>query len=265
MDRDWLASVRRTLIELADKEGRIGLLYSGGLESSLLLKLLEPHRDKATVYTVRTGAEFPHMVQFTDRMLAPWDHHVITRDLMASFAELGLPSSVLPIEHTQGFAKHLDAPERTPRIVPWPLCCSKNRSVLDWELFYLHRLTTLISGQRAGDYASKNPSLNTAPPGEPDAPQIKLVHPLWDVSREDVRKAVEALGIELPDHYGEFPDSLDCSVCPASLTARRRAWMAGRYPEHLAVAQKLHADVATAVITALDADNTAKARDKQFQ
>ena len=40
--------------------------------------------------------------------------------------------------------------------------------------------------------------------------------------------AMRELGIELPEHYVEYPGSLDCSVCPSSLTTKRRAWMAQR-------------------------------------
>lgn len=243
---------------------RIGLLYSGGLESSLLLKLLEPHRDHVSVFTVRTGEEFPHMVSFIDRMISGWDHHVIKRDLRASLVELGLPASVLPIEHTPAFAAHMNAKERLPRIVPWTLCCSQNRSPFDWALFHSLQINVVVNGQRAGDFAVSKPPSPTAPSQrEPDAPPFSIITPLWHVSREDVREAVAALCVELPDHYAAHPDSLDCSICPASLTSARRTWMAGRYPQHLAVAETLHGAVKQATLAALDADNTTKARDQQ--
>jgi hypothetical protein len=79
------------------------------------------------------------------------------------------------------------------------------------------------------------------------------------VSRADVRTAVRELGVELPEQYPEYPTSLDCAVCPSNLTTARRAWMAKRYPEHLATAEKLHGAVKQAVIEALDGDNTQNA------
>ena len=87
-------------------------------------------------------------------------------------------------------------------------------------------------------------------------PGLDLVAPLWTTSRADVLAVVPNLGIELPEHYGEYPSSLDCSVCPSSLTTKRRAWMAPRYPKELAVAEGLHTAVREAVIAALDGDNT---------
>lgn len=231
---------------------RVALLYSGGIESSLLLRLAEPWRSRVTVYTVRTGTEFPHMVAFIDRKLEGWDHHVIPVDLVASFDQLGLPASVVPIEHVQGLAETVGVDERLPRILPWTLCCARNRSQPGYEAIKADGVHVVLHGQRSADFPKR-----AAAPLE--YPGLELVAPLWDVSRESVWSAVRELNIELPDHYGQYPSSLDCSVCPSSLTTQRRAWMAGRYPEHLAVAEKLHADVAQAVIAALDGDNTKNA------
>jgi hypothetical protein len=110
----------------------------------------------------------------------------------------------------------------------------------------------VIHGQRAGDYPKANPDLL-------DYEGLELVAPLWDVSRKDVWQAVRDLGLELPDHYSEYPSSLDCAICPSSLTTPRRAWMSLRYPEPLAVAEGLHSQVRDAVLAALDGDNTKNA------
>jgi 3'-phosphoadenosine 5'-phosphosulfate sulfotransferase (PAPS reductase)/FAD synthetase len=234
------------------KHQRVALLYSGGLESSLLLHLAEPWRQQITVYTVQTGAEFPHMVAFMDRKLKDWDHRVITVDLGASFDQLGIPSSVVPIEHLQGIEATLNIEERQPRIVPWTFCCTRNRWQPGCEAIKADGIGAVIHGQRSGDYSQSVPA-------PLEYPGLELVAPLWTVSRESVWKGIREFGIELPDHYAEYPSSLDCSVCPSSLTTKRRAWMAKRYPEHLAVAEKLHTEVTQAVLAALDGDNTKNA------
>jgi 3'-phosphoadenosine 5'-phosphosulfate sulfotransferase (PAPS reductase)/FAD synthetase len=255
-EQPWRAAVETTIADAVRKNQRVALLYSGDSESSLLLRLAEPWRQHVTVYTVRTGAEFPHMVAFMDRKLEGWRNRVITRDLKASFVELGLPSSVLPIEHTQGVSQEMSINERLPRIVPWNFCCSRNRSLFDWDAFRRDGIGVVVSGQRAGDYEVSNPSRPVAPTFAPDEPPTVVITPLWHVSRADVCKAVKDMGVELPDHYSEYPSALACSVCPAALTTKRRAWMAKRYPERLAVAEKLHDTVKHAVIEALDGDNT---------
>jgi 3'-phosphoadenosine 5'-phosphosulfate sulfotransferase (PAPS reductase)/FAD synthetase len=246
------ASISKMLSDTVRHHERVALLYSGGIESSLLLRLVEPWRSQITVYTVRTGAEFPHMVAFMDRKLKGWDHRVITADLVASFDQLGIPASVVPIEHMQGIAASLNADDKLPRIVPWTFCCAQNRFQPGCEAIKRDGISLVIHGQRAGDYPKRVP-------GPLEFPGLELVAPLWNVSRDSVAQAVCERGIELPDHYAEYPTSLDCSVCPSALTTKRRAWMVERYPDHLAVAEKLHADVSHAVLAALDGDNTQNA------
>ena len=109
-----------------------------------------------------------------------------------------------------------------------------------------------VHGQRAGDYPK-------ATPDPLEYPGLDLQAPLWNAPRENVKQAMRDLGIELPEHYAEYPSSLDCAVCPSSLTTQRRQWMAQRYPEHLAVAEGLDAEISKAVIAALDGDNTKNA------
>ena len=240
------------LEDTVSRHQRAALLYSGGIESTLLLRLAEPWRSHITVYTVRTGAEFPHMITFIDRMLSGWDHRVIRSDVSASFGQFGIPASVLPIEHTEGIAATLNSNERLPLIVPWPLCCIRNRFVPGCEAIKADGIGGVIHGQRAGDYPKSAPALL-------EYPGLELVAPLWNVSRGGVWKEIRDLGIELPDHYAEYPSSLDCSICPAVLTTERRKWMARRAPDSLAIAEKLHAAVTHAVIAALDGDNTQNA------
>jgi 3'-phosphoadenosine 5'-phosphosulfate sulfotransferase (PAPS reductase)/FAD synthetase len=243
------------------EHGRTALLYSGGIESSLLLHLMEPWRSKTTVYIVRTGAEFPHMVEFQDRKLRDWDHHIIKADLGASFRELGIPASVVPVEHMQGVSEQMNIIERAPRIVPWMFCCVRNRCVPGYEAIAEDGIVNVIHGQRAGDWPKNDPSPTNWQSREllAKGTPMHFHHPLWDMSRVQVQEAVTELGIELPEHYSEYPSSLDCALCPSSLTTKRRAWMSQRYPKELEVAEGLHALVKEAVVAALDGDNTKNA------
>ncbi|WP_420966829.1 phosphoadenosine phosphosulfate reductase family protein [Bradyrhizobium sp. B120] len=245
-----MANAVHVISDAISRHGRVALLYSGGLESSLLLHLAEPERASITAYTVRTGAEFPHMVDFIDRKLVGWDHRIIRTDLAKSFREFGIPASVVPIEHNPVTASMLNAEERSPRIVPWPACCLKNRSVPGWEAAKADGLTAVLYGQRAGDFAK---------PELASCPGLEIVAPLWAVTRAEVQAAIDHLNVELPEHYSEYPSSLDCSVCPSSLTTKRRAWMAKRCPEALSVAEGLHNEVTKAAFSALDGDNTKNA------
>lgn len=249
---NWLIQAESTIADTVEKHGHAALLYSGGIESSLLMRLAESCRPRIRVYTVRTGAEFPHMREFIDRKLQDWDHRVIKVDLVASFSELGLPASAVPIEHVPYAAAGIGANERQPRIAAWPLCCVRNRWMPGCEAIKADGVEAVVHGQRVNDF----PRSDMAPL---EYPGLALEAPLWATSRADVQAAVEHLGIELPGHYDEYPSSLDCAVCPSSLTTKRRAWMAQRYPKELAVAEGLHAEVSKAVVAALDGDNTKNA------
>jgi 3'-phosphoadenosine 5'-phosphosulfate sulfotransferase (PAPS reductase)/FAD synthetase len=250
----WIDLSARMFADAVAKHGHVALLYSGGIESCLLLRLAAPLRDRITAYTVRTGAEFPHMVTFVDRQLKGWGHRVITVDLVKSFDQFGLPASAVPIEHVPGVAASLNIDERRPRIVPWTFCCVRNRWEPGCEAIKRDVIGAAIHGQRAADFPKPSPL---------EYPGLELVAPLWLVSRDEVWRAIRELEIELPDHYTDYPNSLDCSVCPWALTTPRRAWMAKHYPDHLAVAEQLHSKVSQAVVVALDGDNTRNAYDVQ--
>lgn len=246
---DWLVKATSVIEKAIKAESRVALFFSGGAESLMLLHLLEPWRHKVTVYTVRTGAEFPHMVEFIDRKLEGWDKRVVAADLHKSFRELGVPASAVPIEHLQGISGMIGGEDRLPRIAPWPFCCVRNRWLPGCEAVKADGFNIAVHGQRSSDFPNGTKA-------RLEHPGLELVTPLWPVSRAKVLAAAGNLGLELPDHYSLYPSSLDCSVCPASLTTQRRAWMATRYPKELAAAESLQAEVRAAVVAALDGDNT---------
>lgn len=240
-----LAAAARVFEDAVSRHQRVALLYSGGLESSLLLRLAEPWRDNVTVYNMRTGAEFPHMIDFMDGTLAGWDHKVVTSDLWAFFQQEGIPSTVVPVEHIPTISVEAKRPYIASRI----RCCSIHRGLVGWNAIRADGLRCAIHGHRASDRLDSKPT-------PLEEPGIECVAPLWDLSRENVMNVVYELGVELPDHYwSEISSSLDCSICPALLTPQRHAWMAQRYPNHLAAAESLHSAVRQAVLAELDGDN----------
>ena len=130
---DTIASVTDALRNTIEKHQRIALMYSGGLESSLLLHLARPWRDNVRVYHVRTDSALPHMVSFVDHVLAEWDYRIVTVDVAASFRDFGIPAyDHAPGKHVQGVTE-ASIYERRPFITFWPACCSKNRNIPCWE------------------------------------------------------------------------------------------------------------------------------------
>jgi len=250
--RDMIGRVRTVIGQAVAHHRRLALLYSGGIKSSLLLCLAEPWRDSVTVYTVRTGAEFPHMVAFTDTALEGWEHRIIETDLTASFRDRGIPANAVPIEHAHAFAPFFGE-QRRPAIVDWVTCCLENRGKPGFEAVKRDGFAAVVHGQRLGDFRA-----HRAPTSYEG---LEVIAPLWDTPRPAMWQAIKALGVQLPEQYPDFADSLDCAICPASLTPARRTWMAKRYPDQLRIAEALHAMVVSAVGGVLKGETTLHAHD----
>ena len=71
---DWLSDAEQTIAQAVESPTTRLCSTLAVLKARCLLHLAEPWRDRVTIYTVRTGAEFPHMVEFIDRKLSAWDH-----------------------------------------------------------------------------------------------------------------------------------------------------------------------------------------------
>jgi 3'-phosphoadenosine 5'-phosphosulfate sulfotransferase (PAPS reductase)/FAD synthetase len=242
-----LAEVRDAIADLYGAGDQVALLYSGGMESNLLLSLVTPWKNKTTVFTAVTGTEFPHMRAFIENAVKGWSHVVVEADLHGYFQKEGLPANVLPMENLSS-AKAVFGASRQPHVVPWLLCCVHNRNEPAWKAIREAGITKCIHGQRKGDWLDDRDS------AVPEA--LELFTPLQALSRQDVREICNELQVPLPSQYGELDSSLDCSVCPASLTPARRAYMLRHYPRELVVAEQLQGVVTRAVLEGLSGEHT---------
>jgi len=242
-----LPELREALAKIYATGERIAILYSGGLESNLLLSLAAPWKNQTTVFTTLTGAEFPHMRSFIETTLEGWSHVIVRTDVQSYFQTDGLPTNVIPLENLAA-AKELFGTSRRPYLVPWVECCLRNRNEPAWRAIGEAGISKCIHGQRKGDFAGERNSVT--------AEGLALFSPLESLSRSDVRDMCSNLQISLPAQYGEFDSSLDCSICPASLTPNRRSWMARHYPRELILAEQLQGVVSRAVFEALSGEHT---------
>jgi 3'-phosphoadenosine 5'-phosphosulfate sulfotransferase (PAPS reductase)/FAD synthetase len=244
---DLIGPVKEKISSVLGSHNRVALMYSGGLESNLLLALARPWKDRIAVFTVRTGAEFPHMVEFIDKALAGWDHQIVATDVYKFFGEVGLPAHVIPIEHQPG-SQDVFGQRRGPWIVTWLECCIRNRNEPGWKAVKAAGINVVLNGQRAKDFPGPRAEI---------AVEGLTVHcPFWDNTRQDIRTMVAELGVEIPSHYDDYNGSLDCAICPAALTPRRRSFMKDRHPEQLATAEQLQGLVTNSVFAALSGEAT---------
>jgi 3'-phosphoadenosine 5'-phosphosulfate sulfotransferase (PAPS reductase)/FAD synthetase len=225
----------------------VALLYSGGMESNLMLSLATPWKSQTTVFTTLTGVEFPHMRSFIETSIAGWSHVIARSDIQDYFQNKALPANVIPIENLAE-AKEVFGLARRPYIIPWIQCCLQNRSEPAWQAVREAAITKCIHGQRKGDFAGERKSIAVE--------GLMMFAPLEDFSRQEVRDMCFELQVSLPTQYGEFDSSLDCSICPASLTPSRRSWMARHYHQELILAEQLQGLVSKAVLEALSGEHT---------
>ena len=247
MDREFSDAIKgrraqlETLLSVTvGRHDRIALCFSGGKESLLLADALRPWAGKVDLVHVDTGAEFPHMREFIARATRGFNLVRVPSDQPGHIARFGLPSRLIPVRSmpvvkavaatldraklAPDRAAKLDAVTNAPRLQDHHSCCAAVRQAPLDAYLMAHRYGLVIHGQRLSDGAP----LRHAVPGE-------LLLPLWDWSEAEVLAEILARGIELPSHYGEVVDSLDCWSCTAELNPARLAWMRKAYPEHAAL------------------------------
>jgi 3'-phosphoadenosine 5'-phosphosulfate sulfotransferase (PAPS reductase)/FAD synthetase len=217
----WAAAIRTKISEAIHIHGRCALPFSGGFESSLLLHLAQPWKDQIVVITVDTGAVFPHVVSFFDKVLAGWNHKAVRTDVRTY------------LETTAGGRSLVSSSD----------CCYRHRTGPGQQAVKDLKLRAVLSDQLGGD--------RNVPADIRTFDGVTNIRMLWGYTRAEVQEMISALGVELPDHYPEFDAPHGCSICPAALTPSRATWMAKLYPEDLATAKKLEAEEVAGVRTAL--------------
>jgi 3'-phosphoadenosine 5'-phosphosulfate sulfotransferase (PAPS reductase)/FAD synthetase len=204
------------------------LAFSGGKDSLTVLHLCEPWRDRLTLLWTDTQHAAPFMREFirshADRYrlieLAP------ARPMAEQWAEHGQPADLLPLEHME------NVDWRAPRLQPWLLCCEENRTrPLATFMRGLTQPAAFLNGQRKSDKGTTPERMTGVMPLN-----IENVLPLWDWLTADVMTYVAENGIQLHPHHAECPNSIECIVCPADLSA-----------EKLRLLDRLHPDAAAGI------------------
>jgi 3'-phosphoadenosine 5'-phosphosulfate sulfotransferase (PAPS reductase)/FAD synthetase len=192
---------------------RVALQFSGGKDSTALLYLARPWLDRITVIFAESGATFPHVVEHIERTCAKLGARLeIVRppaDVFAFTAEHGLPSDIVPVEtsaETQPF-RNPAAPEL---LQSYMRCCAAMLWVPMGRWIERNDITLVLRGAKRSDKR-----VGAGPNFEVEG--ITFRSPLWEWNDDRVFEYLRAEDVELPAHYPDLPDSLDCWCCTAHL------------------------------------------------
>lgn len=238
---DPAAAIQAQISEAIRIHGRCALPFSGGFESCLLLHLAQPWKDQIVVITLDTGAVFPHVVSFFDKVLAGWNHKVVRTDVR-TYLQTALPSHIFPfakVPRSPVDLRDIIQTDGGKHLVSSLYCCYQHRTWPAQQAVKDLKLRAVLSEQLGGD--------RNVPIEIHTFDGVTNIPPLWGYTRAEILEMISALRVELPDHYPEFDAPHGCSICPAALAATRQVWMAKLYPDDLAVAEKLQVEEVTAI------------------
>lgn len=226
-----------------DSGNPVYVSFSGGKDSLALLKLCEPYLGRFKLVWANTGYTFPHVEQ---RIREEGDRFGLIElkpDLHANWKAKGWPSELMTVGSAISSKEDI-------RLQPWALCCAAMKAlpIVEW-LAKQQGSVILMNGQRVEDgWRSRSPY--------PYPDNTVGLAPLYDWTTEDVLAFLDAEGVELPSHYRELMDSLDCWICPAHWSMKTAPaysrFLRREYPEFaetvLPTVRKIydHAEKATA-------------------
>lgn len=243
-----LAFAARDRIAAFAPLGKMALAFSGG-KDSLACWYLAREFDPFVIW-VSAGKDYPETRAVIERIRSQTDKFIeIKTDQAAQNARWGLPSEIVPVDHTE--LGMVVTGHKPVMVQSYLQCCWENLNLPLLQALKVHGIEYVIRGQRI-DEDHKSPARNgTVHEG------ITFVQPIENWTRDDVMAFLSELG-DVPEHFVLDHSSMDCYDCTAFLahSADRMEWSRARHPElhrqHMIRLQQLR-DALTPSVAALSA------------
>lgn len=202
------------------------LWFSGGKDSMACLYLLRPFLDTITVLWANTGKNYPEalaVINHAKALCQNWHEIAVDRD--AQWAEMGMPSDVVPVDCTAD-GERMTHPATT-RIQAYTSCCLANIALPLWKASHDLGATLVIRGQRA-DEAHRSTTVNGG-----TLFGMQVWHPIERWTKDTVLAYLAKEMPTVPAHYMLTHSSLDCYDCTAFAASSldRVRWMKQTHPD----------------------------------
>jgi len=219
-DEVYAARLARAREIVQANASRSVVFWSGGRDSTALLRLCLDENPDIPVCFVDSGVEFPETLRFVESLATAWRLSHFTT-LVPRYAFWSLPESPVPGH---------------PRCVHWL------RVEPSLRFMSQHAIPTELLGDRMGEHPTRRraPADTDVGPGS----QLPAVYPLWGWSRENVVRFHDERSIPVNTLYAlGWSETPGCLPCP--------------YRNRLRVMERTHPAFFSQLLTSSTADDAA--------
>jgi 3'-phosphoadenosine 5'-phosphosulfate sulfotransferase (PAPS reductase)/FAD synthetase len=209
-----------------EKHQKLALMFSGGKDSIICLDLIKEYLDKTVVIWVNTGANFPEVVSFIEKVKTKVPNFMeIKTNQPKVILEKGYPVDVLPINYTD--LGQVCTSNKALKLRSYFDCCGENFWWPCYEAIKNLGITGVIKGQRLAE-SHKSPVKS----GEYHD-GIEYFFPLENWSDKQVIDYLEKNGLLNEERLKIGHSSLDCWNCTAYLndSKNRMQYIKINHPE----------------------------------
>jgi 3'-phosphoadenosine 5'-phosphosulfate sulfotransferase (PAPS reductase)/FAD synthetase len=204
---------------------RIGLQFSGGRDSTVVLYLLRQFWDRMTVYHLDAGDQFPETIEVVRQVERDLGKPVvrIMGDVKTVRLDHGLASDLVPVDNTE-LGRMISG--REVKLISRYECCIRSRLIPMHERMLQDGVTLLIRGQRDDEYAVQPKRSGDVDNG------LEFLYPIQDWTAEKVQRYLVENRLPVAPFYDHgLKQAPECMGCTAWWDDSRAGYLKQYHPE----------------------------------